>query len=120
MADGKTGKNIGKQGLPVLNVGNPGNSGGSGRPPSAIRARCRGSFDARIPVAESIADDPNASASDRLRAIDVLAKYGLPLQVENETGFDLTPEQREARIAELEAKRAQILSRKTGPKAEDE
>lgn len=35
--------------------GTPGNPGG-GRPPSVIRERCRGSFDARIPLLEQFAD----------------------------------------------------------------
>lgn len=46
-----------------LLVGNPGNTGGSGRPPSVIRERCRGSFDRRIPVLEAIAD---GEASERI------------------------------------------------------
>lgn len=45
-----------------LLVGNPGNAGG-GRPPSVIRARCRGSFEERIPVLEAIAD---GEASERI------------------------------------------------------
>jgi hypothetical protein len=68
-------KNIGKNGA-VLNVGNPGNAGGTGRPKSEIRARCAGSFDQRIAIAEEIADNPDSSQSDRLRALDLLAKYG--------------------------------------------
>jgi hypothetical protein len=39
----------------ALKTGNPGNKGG-GRLPSAIRETCRGSFDNRIKVLESIAD----------------------------------------------------------------
>jgi len=81
MAD-NTGKNIGAQGLPVLNVGNPGNKGGTGRPTSEIRAKCRGSFDERIKVAEQIADAKESTDSDKLRALDLLGKYGLPAQQE--------------------------------------
>jgi hypothetical protein len=36
--------------------GVPGNAGGLGRAPSAIRAKCRGSFEQRIPILEQIAD----------------------------------------------------------------
>lgn len=62
----------------------PGNTGGkkgrSGRPPSVIRERCRGSFEKRIKVLEEIADDPETSPADRIRAIDLLARYGLGTQ----------------------------------------
>lgn len=70
------------------------NNGGPGRPPSVIRERLRGSFEARIAVLESIADgeavervrlpsgeesemQKSAAVPDRLKAIDLLAKYGL-------------------------------------------
>ena len=53
------------------------NSGGTGRPPSAIRERLRGSFDERVAVLEDIADSNAESTADRIRAIDLLAKYGL-------------------------------------------
>ena len=78
---GIIGKNIGKQGLPVLNVGNPGNSGG-GRPPNLIRAACRESFDKRIPILESIADDETASPRARIAAVHELSAIGLPTQQE--------------------------------------
>lgn len=45
----------GNRGGGSLKTGNPGNKGG-GRLPSAIRESCRGSFDNRIKVLESIAD----------------------------------------------------------------
>jgi hypothetical protein len=45
----------GNRGGGALKTGNPGNKGG-GRLPSAIRETCRGSFDNRIKVLESIAD----------------------------------------------------------------
>lgn len=61
----------------ALQVGNPGNAGGSGRPSSALRERLRGSLERRVQVLEEIADDPEADDADRIRAIDVLAKYGL-------------------------------------------
>jgi hypothetical protein len=50
---------------------------GPGRPPSAIREQLRGSLVERIKILEAIADDPDSSASDRIKAIDMLAKYGL-------------------------------------------
>ncbi len=57
--------------------GTPGNRGGAGAPPSELRARLRGSAGDRIAIAEEIADDPEASNADRLRAVDLLFKYGL-------------------------------------------
>ncbi len=60
----------------LLDKGVPGNRGGSGRPPSAIRQRCLTAFDARISVAESIADDHKAAPRDRLAALDLLARLG--------------------------------------------
>lgn len=62
----------------LIRVGSlPGNTPGTGRPPSAIREQLRGSFSDRIAVLEGIADKEDSSASDRIRAVDVLAKYGL-------------------------------------------
>lgn len=52
-------------------------AGGAGRPASALRSRLRGSMADRIAIVEAIADDPSAAARDRLRAVDLLAKYGL-------------------------------------------
>ena len=61
----------------LLDRGVPGHAGGGGRPSSALRERLRGSFQERVTVLEEIADDPKADPQDRIRAIDVLAKYGL-------------------------------------------
>ncbi len=36
----------------------------------------------RVPVLEAIADDPEAAAGDRIRAVDTLAKHGLGQMVE--------------------------------------
>jgi hypothetical protein len=49
----------------------------AGRPPSELRAQMRGSLAQRIVIAEKIADNPKSSDSDRLRALDFLAKYGM-------------------------------------------
>lgn len=61
----------------LLNAGVPGNAGGSGAPPSALRARLRGSFADRIAIIEEIADDASLRPGDRVRAIDLLARYSL-------------------------------------------
>ena len=58
-------------------AGTPGNRGGAGAVPSELRARLRGSAGERVAIAEDIADDPDATNSDRLRALDLLFKYGL-------------------------------------------
>lgn len=53
------------------------NGGAGGRPPSAIRATMREALADRIPILEAIADDPKASVADRMKAVDLLGKYGL-------------------------------------------
>lgn len=112
-----------------LRGGNPGNSGGkkgrSGRPPSVIREMCRGAFAQRIKILKKIADGEaiervklangeemetmkSADVSDRLKAIDLLGKYGLGTKQEV-TGADdeplvpqgLTPDQMAATVAQL-------------------
>ena len=53
------------------------NLGGAGQPPSEVRARLRGSAAERIATLEEIADSPASSNADRVRAIDLLLRYGL-------------------------------------------
>ena len=67
-----------------------GNTPGTGRPASEIRARMRGSLDERIAIAEQIADNPQSSDSDRLKALDFLAKYGMGTKQEH-SGPDDSP-----------------------------
>ena len=63
----------------------PGNTPGSGRPPSRIKAALRKSFDERIDTLEAIADDDDASLTDRMKALDMMAKYSdLDLNVDIE------------------------------------
>ena len=66
-----------KHGGALLAGGRPGNRGGSGRPSNALRERLRGSLDERVAVLEEIADNPDASDRDRIKAVDILGKYGL-------------------------------------------
>lgn len=78
--------------------GVPGHRGGPGRPPSMLRELLRGSFAERLAVLEAIADGQpivrvrlpdgsesetvvSASPADRLRALDLMAKYGLGTQM---------------------------------------
>ena len=53
------------------------NKGGPGRTPKELRDRMRWSLAQRIHIAEKIADNPMSSATDMLRALEFLAKYGL-------------------------------------------
>lgn len=62
--------------------GNRGGNANSGRYPSIVRAACRAIFDDGKSVAESILHDPEASPSDRLKALDILGKYGLGTRTE--------------------------------------
>lgn len=55
---------------------------GAGRPASEIRAKMRGALWKRLKIAQEIADDPKANSSDRLKALDFLAKYGMGTQQE--------------------------------------
>lgn len=60
-----------------LQTGNPGNAGGAGRPPAAIRAASRAGYDELMPVVLKIGKNARAKHSDRIRAADVLGKYGM-------------------------------------------
>jgi hypothetical protein len=61
----------------LVSGGRKGQKGGTGRPLNVIRATMRQAFDERIPILQRIADDEEATVPDRLRALDMLAKYGL-------------------------------------------
>lgn len=58
--------------------GTPGNRGGPGRPPAKLRAQLRRIAATRIPVLASISHRRStAKDADKIRAIDVILKYGL-------------------------------------------
>ena len=61
----------------LLTGGQKGQTPGPGRPPSEIRRTLRKRFDEQIPILLEIAKNPEAKETDRIRAIDLLAKYGL-------------------------------------------
>jgi hypothetical protein len=86
----------------------PGGLPGAGRPPSAIRERCRGAFAERIPILEEIASDEDLKPSDRVKAMDVLAKYGgvdkLALTADEQPEQAMTPE----RVADMWLRLQQI------------
>jgi hypothetical protein len=78
--------------------GNPGNSGGkpgrSGRPKSEVREACRAAFNEAMPTLLAIALGklPDVSYADRIRAADVLGKYGGMTFTETEAKIeDRTP-----------------------------
>ncbi len=54
-----------------------GKRGRSGRPPSAIRDLCRMSFEERVTALTQIIDDPKSRDADKIRAMDLLGKYGI-------------------------------------------
>lgn len=89
--------------------GHPSPTPGPGRPSSELRARLRGSLAERIAVIEEIADDPAARPSDRLRAAELLLRFGLGTS--DELSLDAGPDDWTERV------RAELLSaiRREGP-----
>ena len=75
----------------TLRRGNPGNRG---TPPSAIRETMRRDLKARVPLIRRIADnvDGRYTVADQLKALDLLAKYGLgaPTEVSGPDGAPFT------------------------------
>lgn len=49
----------------------------AGRPPSAIRAAMRTALDERLHILADIADDPTKTPIERMKALDMLGKYGM-------------------------------------------
>ena len=85
--------NVDNNGIPgrnggVLNRGGtPGNKGGTGRPKSEVRQACVEGFESALPVLMRIAMDDNiVSQAERLKAIDLLGKYGGLQQVDQTSG----------------------------------
>ena len=88
MSDGNT---VEKTVRPALNgghfiTGNPGNKGGTGRPKNEIREACAESFDQAKQVALDIIAKGTATDADKLRALDILGKYGGLQQVDQTSG----------------------------------
>jgi hypothetical protein len=50
---------------------------GPGRPPDKIRAALRNAFDKRRGILEALADDKDEDPNVRMKAMEMLAKYGL-------------------------------------------
>jgi hypothetical protein len=71
-------------GRPFTGVGDPRNGRGplpgapnAGRPPSAVREAFRKAAGERLGVLTDIADGTKRAPGDRIRAVEVLARYGL-------------------------------------------
>jgi hypothetical protein len=81
---------------PRRGVGKPGRSG---RPKDVVRA-CRRAFDKRIGILSKIADGkiPDTSPGDRIRALDVLARYGGMVYTEAEIRAEATLAEPSAKI----------------------
>ena len=69
-----------------LTPGNPGNKGGKGAIKSEVRQRCVDDFDTNRKVAIEILQNEASLPADRLRALDLLGKYGGLQQVDNTSG----------------------------------
>lgn len=97
MSDGenKVDKNVvgfipGRNGGRLNRGGTKGNKGG-GRPPSEIRDICAQSFVQRIAKAEAIIDGDTSTDGDKLRALDLLGKYGGLLHTTSESTVTKRP-----------------------------
>lgn len=64
---------------------------GPGRPASEVVAACREAFARRIPLLEQFAADENLSSSERMKAIELLGKYGGLARVELTGGEEASP-----------------------------
>lgn len=67
----------------------------AGRPPDAVRAACREAFSERVPMLAELAD--TGTPDVRLRALDMLGRYGLG------TSFTIEPQDRGTGVVILPA-----------------
>ena len=92
----------------LLTGGKPGNRGGPGRPPSAIREAAQQGFYEGLPILAAIRDSEDEKTSDRIRAVEVMGKYGsvdkIALTVEEQPEGVPSPE-------ELRERKALLLER---------
>ena len=99
-----------KHGGALNTGGTPGHKGAGGRPPSAVREAARLAFSERLEVLTAIADDEEERASDRLKAIDLLGKYGgvdsIALTTDEQPEQTVTPEH----VADMWARLQRIKS----------
>lgn len=73
-----------------------------GRPKTEVRDAMRYALEDRIPLLMRIADDEDATPGDRLKALELLARYGLGTKDELEHSSPILPSnERDARIRHL-------------------
>lgn len=76
--------------------GTPGHKGAGGRPPSKVRQRCRDSFEDRLPFLEGVVDDDDEKTAERLKAHELLGRFGgvdkVALTVDEQPEQEMTPE----------------------------
>lgn len=67
----------------------------AGRPPSLIRASMREALADRLHILADIADDPTVTPTERMKALDLLGKYGMgtTTAVVDSEGQDVPPPQ---------------------------
>lgn len=77
--------------------GQRGNKGGDGGIPKLVVMRCQTSFYKRVNILEKIADSKTSEDRDRLKALDMMGKYGrlevLTIDDGREKGANLAGEQ---------------------------
>jgi hypothetical protein len=69
----------------LLTGGVKGHKGGPGRPTAEIRLRCAGLFDEHVTKAVRFLRSKGASNGDKLKALDLLGKYGGLIHTTSET-----------------------------------
>ena len=88
----------------LLSGGVKGHKGAGGRPPSKVRERCRDSFEDRLPFLEGIVDDEEERTSDRIKAHELLGRFGgvaeISITLDEQSEEVLTPDQSRRRIEE--------------------
>ena len=60
----------------------------TGRPKDALRAALVGDFEARRHILTAFADNPALSPTERMKAMDLIGKYGPGTQQDNEVKVD--------------------------------
>jgi hypothetical protein len=64
----------------IYHGGVPGHRGGTGRPPSELRDQMRSILEGNLGIIEKILQDPEVKAGDKIRALEVLSRFGIGTQ----------------------------------------
>lgn len=78
--------------------GTPGNKGGTGRPPNKLRDLWRADLETVATVPRQIVDSTASKPMERIAALEFMAKYALPHQVEDTTPVTLSETERKAAL----------------------